>query len=259
MRSAVEPCGSRFTSPAEWTASWGEPRIAVDELLLPDLELRQARAFAHEVDAEVELARAGIARQHVVHRGYDIARLEVAAAEPKACGEEIGHLLAANGGNPRVRERRAGGDAAVLDGLRHRRANLAQQRRIHRERLVGAFHHHDALLPGEQIDDRVRGERPEHREVDDADLEPARRAQVIGDGLGVRDDGALADDHPVGVIGAIAHRTRIPAPGERGVFIERAIGEVGDVVEVERPLRRHAPARSCPGSAPHRALPGSRD
>ena len=63
---------------------------------------------------------------------------------------------------------------------------------------------------------------------------------MIGDGLGVRDDGALAEDYPLGVIGAIARRPRIPAPCERGVFIERAIGEVSDVIEVERSLRRHA-------------------
>ena len=83
----------------------GESRIALDQLLLPDLEFRQPRAFAHEIDAEVELPRAGIARQHVVHRGDDVARLQVAAAEPEASGEEVGHLLAANGKNPRIRER----------------------------------------------------------------------------------------------------------------------------------------------------------
>ena len=73
-----------------------------------------------------------------------------------------------------------------------------------------------------------------------ANLQPARRAQVIGDRFGVRHHGALTDDHPLGVVGAIAGRARVPAAGERGVFVERAIGELGDVIEVERPLRRDA-------------------
>ena len=59
-------------------------RIRLLHLLLGDLELRHPRAFAHEVDAEVELAFARSPRQHVLNRGDDVAGLEIPAAEAKA-------------------------------------------------------------------------------------------------------------------------------------------------------------------------------
>ena len=218
----------------------GQPGIAVDEPLLPDLELREPRALAHEIDAEVELATARTARQHVVHGGDDVARLQVATAKPETGAEEIRHFVAAEREDSRVRRHCTGRQAAIFDSLRHRRPNLPQQRQVHGQRLVGALHHHHTLLASQQRDEQVSRERPEHREVHHADLEPARRAQVIDHGLGVRHHRTLADDHPLCVVRAVALRPRVVASGEGGVFVQRAIGEGRDVVEVERPLRRHA-------------------
>ena len=63
---------------------FAEVRIALRDLLLPDLKLGQARLFANELNAEVELTPLVSTGQHVEHRRDDVARLEVAAAEAKA-------------------------------------------------------------------------------------------------------------------------------------------------------------------------------
>ena len=214
-------------------------RIALEEFLLPDLEFWNSRAFAHELDAEVELTAPCAVGQHVLHRRDEVAGLEVAAAETETTREELGHLVRTNRRQPGVRQR-AGEAPSVLDGLRHCRADLAEDRRVHRERLVGAFQHHDAALAGEERRDEVGRKRAEHREVQHADLQPAHVAQVVGHRHGVRHDGALADDQPLRVVGAMATRSRVAAAGELRVLLERAVGERRDVVEIERALGGHA-------------------
>ena len=58
--------------------------------------------------------------------------------------------------------------------------------------------------------------------------------------LGVGDHAALSCNHPVGVIEPIACRARITTPRQGRELVERAVGELGHVVEVERALRRDA-------------------
>ena len=89
--------------------------------------------------------------------------------------------------------------AAVFDALCHRRANLADHGQFDRQRLVGALHHHGTLLAGQHVGDQVGRERAEHDDVQHAHLDAVLLAHVIGDDLGVTDDGTLADDDVIGV------------------------------------------------------------
>jgi hypothetical protein len=63
----------------------------------------------------------------------------------------------------------------------------------------------------------------EHHEIDDAYLETPRRPQMIGYRLGVRDNRALSEDHPVGVTHAVPNRAFVATSGKRSVFTERPL------------------------------------
>src|SRR5450759_3649199 len=82
----------------------------------------------------------------------------------------------------------------------------------------------------------VSWKRAEHREVQHADLQPAHIAKVVGHRDRVGNHRALADDHPLRVVDAMAARSCVAAAGELRVLLERAVGERCNVVEIERPL-----------------------
>ena len=96
------------------------------------------------------------------------------------------------------------------------------------------------MRPFRTLPSRSAGNGRNIDEVDDADLDAARLAQVVGDRLGVGDDAALAEDQVVGVLGAVAHDARVAPAGERAELLERPVGEPLHVVEEEGPLRGDA-------------------
>ncbi len=116
------------------------------------------------------------------------------------------------------------------------RADLAHQRQVDGQRLVEALEYRDALLALDHPADLVRRERPEHHHVDDADLDAARLAQVVGDRLGRRDHAALAEDQVLGVLDRRGDHPVVAPAGQRVELLERARRQLGDVVEEERPL-----------------------
>ena len=70
---------------------------------------------------------------------------------------------------------------AVLDALDQRGADFAHQRQIFGQRLVGTLQHDHALLAAQHLAEQVAREGTEHGQIDHADLELARLAQVVGD------------------------------------------------------------------------------
>ena len=112
--------------------------------------------------------------------------------------------------------------AAVLDRLRHRRADLAQHRRVDRQRLVGALQHHDALLSGEQLRERSDGNGRNIVRFSTPTFSPRASRRWSATAIGVRHHRALADDHPLRVLEPMAADTRVAASGERRVLVERA-------------------------------------
>src|SRR5690606_4763083 len=93
-------------------------RVRLQQLLLPDLELGQARALAYEIDAQVILPLVHAARHHVLDRGDQVAGAQVATAEAEAAGVEVRHLVGRDGGQSRERLRAVPGPR-VLRRLRH--------------------------------------------------------------------------------------------------------------------------------------------
>ena len=136
--------------------------------------------------------------------------------------------------------RQALGVAAVLEAAGDDGADLAHQRQVDRQRLVEALEHRDALAALQDPAEEVGRERPEHHEIDDADLDAARLAQIVGDRLGGGDDAALAEDQVVGVLGAVAHDAGVGPPGEGAELLERPVGEPLHMVEEEGALRGDA-------------------
>ncbi len=212
--------------------------VAVQQFLLPDLELRQARALPDEIDPQVVLPELLAALEHVVERGDDVVGLEVAAAEPEAPRVELGDVVDLARGDARMHG--LPGTATVFDRLPHRGAGLAQQRCVDGQRLIGPLQEGHGLLALEHVRQLIGRERAEHRHLHDADLEPPRLAEVVGHGLGVRNDRALTGDHVLRVVHPVAHDALVLAPREGGVLVERPIRDGLDVVEVERALRGHA-------------------
>ena len=225
-------------------------RVDVGDLLL---QLHQPRTTPrnlgpHEVDAEIELTpvpiRAGVSgpqvsRQHRIDGGDDVAGLEIATAEAEATTEEVGNLLRRNRIDARmgyVSVVRGIAGPRVLHRLGHTGADLAQQRRIDRQRLIDSLHHHRGAFAAQQSAELVGREGAKHGHVDHADLKPAGAAQIVGHRLGVGDHRPLADDHDVSIVGEVAGSPGVGAAGERRVLGHRSVGELGHMVEEEGTL-----------------------
>ena len=136
--------------------------------------------------------------------------------------------------------RRALRIAPVLEAAADDGADLAHQGQVGRQRLVEALEHRHALATLQHLPEQIRRERPEHHQVDDANLDAAGLAQVVGDGFGRGHDTPLAEDQVVGVVGAVAHDPGVGPAGESVELAERPVGEPLDVVEEEGALRGDA-------------------
>ena len=88
--------------------------------------------------------------------------------------------------------------------------------------------------------DQIAGERAEHEHVHHAHLETPGLPEVIHHRFGRGDHAALSDDEVVRVVGPVRHHPVVATTGERVELIERLFGQRLDVIEEERPLRRHA-------------------
>ena len=84
---------------------------------------------------------------------------------PKQPEKKSGTCSARSAASPGVEPAVPWQGPAVLHGLRNRGADLAQERLIHREGLVGALQHQHPALSGEQPGDEISRERTEHQEV----------------------------------------------------------------------------------------------
>jgi hypothetical protein len=210
-------------------------RVGLLDRLLVDLLLGRDRRVAQEVDREVEEPLVLGVGQHVLHRADDALGLEVAAAHAERAGVErrsvvqfaIARQLGVGG---------APGVLAVLEALAEGGPDLSQHRQVDCQRLVQALEHGDALLALEDACQQVAREGPEHHHVDDAHLDAARLAQVVGDRLGGRHQAALAQDQVVGVVGSVGHHPPVATSRQLVELGERALGQLLDVVEEERAL-----------------------
>ncbi len=250
MRRAVAPVGQEVEVTRRFERHLLEVGIGLHQLLLPDLELGQLRSLPDEVDPDIELTPVLALRKHVVDRGNDVAGLEVSATEPEPGRVEVGHQGRLHRRHLRVGERPSRARLLpvsvgvqrlpVLHALGHGGPYLAQQRGVHGQGLIDPLEHRHALGADQDTGDDVSRERSEHAHVQHADLEAARLAQVLGHDLQVRDDRALPDQNPVGVVGQVADGPGVGAARELRELGQGLIGEPGHVVEVERPLCRHA-------------------
>jgi hypothetical protein len=104
--------------------------------------------------------------------------------------------------------------AFILNGLRERGANVAAQRVVAGERFVGALEDDDVLLALERRNDRGFREGPNHVDVDGADGDAARLAQVIDRGLNVLRSRTERDENGVGVVGLVLGDEAVVAAGQ---------------------------------------------
>ena len=213
----------------------GGVRVAGLDRLLVQLVLR-VRRVAGDVDRDVEERLLRAARQHVLDGADQRLGLQVARAQAEAARVQPRHLLRRDRRVVLVRLGVRAGQA-VLQRLGQRGAQLAHQRQVLGQRLVGALHHDHALLAAQRLADQVARERTEHRDVQHADLQLARLAQVVGDGLGLHDHAAHADDDVLGVLQLPAADAAVAAAGQLGVFGHALLGQRLDRVEEVRPLR----------------------
>ena len=211
------------------------PGIAVGDLLHTDLVFRICR-LAHEVDAQVvELAPLSL-RQHVLDRRDQSLRLQIARPQSVGAGVQRRQV-----GMPVLRIGRIGLHAFVcavpiLQALAQRRAHLAHDRQVFGQRLVGALEHRDTLASAQYPANEVTRERPEHRQVDDPYLDPARVAQVVDDRLGLHDHAALPDDQVFRIVDPVGPDPVVTASGERVVLVHHLVGDATDVFEEVRAL-----------------------
>ncbi len=217
----------------------GHVRVGVEHRLVIDFLLGRHHGLAHEIDGQVELPLLLAVRQHVLDRGDHALGLQVAAAEAERAGVQFRQVLELPVAlQPRVH--RAVVAAPVLQALAQRGADLAHDRQVDGQRLVGALQHRHALLALEHPAQQVAREGPEHDEVDHAHLHAALLAQPVGDRLGGRDQAALAEDQVIGVVSTVGHDPFVSAPGELVELFEGLVRQRLDVVEEVRPLRGHA-------------------
>ena len=130
--------------------------------------------------------------------------------------------------------------APVLDCLGHHRANFAKERRVGGKRLIDSLEHGHAFPAGEQTRELVGWERSEHRDVQHANADPARRPQTVAHRLSEGHDTALCHEEVVRGVDPMPADSRVGTTGQFGELGERPIGQVGHMVEVEGPLRGDA-------------------
>ncbi len=140
-------------------------RIVLAERVLPDLELRQACAAPHEVDAKIELPAPLAAGEHVLDRGDDVAGLQIAAAQAEARRVEVGHVAGRPG--------RQGRGATRIARPFSRPFDMAARisRKSGGSTASGWSTRSSTTTPffaGEQRRDQVGRERAEHGEVEHA-------------------------------------------------------------------------------------------
>ena len=197
MRTAVDPFGSRFDVAGRRQRQVLRRADSCRASCSCQIwSFGHARAFAHEVDAEVELAPPRAAGQHVLDRGDDVAGLQVAAAEAEAAGVEVGHLVGAQRGDAGVRlrrRRRRGRSPPPCDiAARISRSSGGSTASGWSVRSSTTT----PFLPASSAVTRSAGNGRNIVRLSTPDLEPARVAQVVGHRLGVRHHRALARRSP---------------------------------------------------------------
>ena len=189
-------------------------------------------AAAGEDEASVLCLR----RQHVVDRGDDGARQAPAELGPAVPREQRGQVLPAIRRVARMWQRSR--SRPVFEALAEAGADFAHQRSVLGERLLAALEHGHAALALQQGSDELAGEGTEHRHIDDADAQPARAAQMVGDGFGGAGEAAHGDDQVLGVAGEVAADAAVAATGQAFVLVHARVGDGRDVLEEVGPLRR---------------------
>ncbi len=111
-----------------------------------------------------------------------------------------------------------------------RRADVASHRVVAGQRLVGALEDDDVLLPGEGLDDRRFGKRPEHVRVNRSDFRAARLAQVVDRRFDVFRGRAERHEHRIRIFGLVL--------ADEAVVTARQLSEVlpGRLEEIENRL-----------------------
>ena len=130
---------------------------------------------------------------------------EVARTQAIAAAEDPRHLSQRDGGQA------FGG----LHGLGEGGANVAAQRIVAGQSLVGPLQDDDVLLALERGDDGGLGEGANHIDVDGADAGPALLAQIIDCGLDVFGRRAERDKDRLRVVNLVLADKAVAAPGEQ--------------------------------------------
>ena len=194
--------------------------------------------LAHEVDAEVEELAALALGQHVLDGGNQAFRLQVTRTQAVGAGVECRRVLDLFiGGVGRIGQLAVG--LAVFHAFGYRGANLAHQRQVLGQRLVGAFQYRYALLALEQLAQQIAGEGAEHGGVDHADLELAGFTQIVCYCLGLDNHRAHTKDDIVSILATITTQALVTAASQPVILIHHLVGERGDVGEEVGTLCRH--------------------
>ena len=119
------------------------PRVGIDQVLLVDLLLGVGRGVVYEVDRQVKKDFCAAVRQHVLDRGNQRLRLQVAAAEAEAARVQPRHVVDAVTGVAGM-GRLSAACGTVLEALGDGGAHLAEQRQVFGQWLVGTLQHGDA-------------------------------------------------------------------------------------------------------------------
>ena len=177
--------------------------IGIEQLLLVDLLFGVGGLCVHEIHGQVEERFLLAIRQHVFNRGQQRLRLQVAAAQSVAAGVQPWHVLDAVAIVIGPRPVTVAG-CLVFQALGEGGAHFAHQWQVFGQRLVNTFQHGHSLFAFQQGAKQLAGKGPEHGDVDHTDLDVTTLPQVIGHGLGLHDHAALAQDHVLRIVHAVA-------------------------------------------------------
>ncbi len=139
--------------------------------------VRMVDAERHEPDAVIDALAvlAGSLTRGELVRANRVLGPEVARSQTVDAREQPRHLIYGYLRNPCLSHQR----------LVQRRADVSTHRVIAGQRLVCSLQDDDVLLPGQRVDDRRLGKRPEHVRVNRPDLHAPRLAHVIDGGFDV--------------------------------------------------------------------------
>ena len=162
--------------------------------------------------------------------------MQVTASETKATRVEIRNLFSLQGGQTWIRQAGTIGGPSVFNRLGHGRTNLPDHGKFNRQGLIGTFHYDHAFNACKHVRNEIGREWTVHHHINDADLQPAFFTQVICNNFGITNNRTLSEDDIFGIFHFVTHHTTVFTPGQGFVLLECLVGQVGNMIKIERTL-----------------------